>query len=105
MSLDFTVFRFLEDNRNDIKNKLENIIKSSLHVEMKIRLMESCFLRRRREKYHFNFENEAKNEEEEDEDVARDIETLSLILGIKSLNGNPNEQMGHGESVNRCGNG
>lgn len=32
--------------------------------------------------------------------AVRDNETLSLILGIKSLNGNPNEQMGHEESVN-----
>lgn len=35
--------------------------------------------------------------------MVRDNKTLSLILGIKSLNGNPNEQMGHEESVNSCG--
>lgn len=68
-------------------------IKSPIHVKIKIHLTASStdavvvFLIK---KYLLTFSPIRRR-------PVRDNETLSLISRIKSLNGNPNEQMGHGK--------
>lgn len=65
-------------------------IKSAIHVAMKSIWRKNLFLIKKseREKVSFNFQRREKG------NAVRAGETLSLILGIKSLNGNPDEQMG-----------